>query len=140
MDAVAVPGALMRPLRPLLAAALALTALAAVPSASAAPAQPEVPEPVECLLGPQIPEEFVYYIVWGCAVGGAVPEPIQYATGCTVEFGLRLECSQWGTVGRLSRIPGCIADDDANVGCFLGVEPDPVACLINQIRNGLPCR
>jgi hypothetical protein len=124
----------------LLAAPLLL--LAFVPTAAADVDVPDPTQvgPVDCLLQPQLPETFVYYIIWGCATGGVAPEPVQYATGCTVEFPLQLECSQWGTVGRLSRIPGCVRDDDANVGCFLGVEPDPVACLVNQIRNGLPCR
>jgi hypothetical protein len=34
---------------------------------------------------------------------------------------------------------GCLSDAGP-VGCILGVEPDPVWCLYNQIRHGYPCR
>lgn len=42
-------------------------------------------------------------------------------------------------VDRAERVPYCL-EYRPTVGCVLGVEPDPVACLLNYIRTHTPCR
>lgn len=116
--------------------------LAFVPTVAAdAQPVPELPAAVECLLGPQIPETFGYYIVWGCTAGAAgVPEPVEKVTDCTVEFPMRLQCAASSPLDDADRAEDCVRSGRLNAGCVLGVQPDPVACLVNYALTQTPCR
>jgi hypothetical protein len=76
---------------------------------------PPVGSPMACLLQPVIPETPAYYIVWACATGGAVAEPVGALTGCTVDVQGVVQC-----------VPEALAALTAVVAGL----PDAVACLL----------
>jgi hypothetical protein len=126
---------------------LALAPAAAAQSAGPAAAEPPI-DPLECLARPYFPETPVYYIVWWCTGGElGIPEPIEHFTTCRMGFPVTdVECdflstpALWETLReQADRVRGCV-ENRPTVGCVLGVQPDPVACLINYIRTQTPCR
>ena len=128
--------------------ALPLLLLALVPTVAAADLEPASPDPIQCLFEPYFPETLLYYIVWWCTAGQlGVPEPIEFLTGCTLGFPItHVHCDfaavsgLVGTVGdRVERVDYCV-EYRPTVGCVMGMEPDPVACLVNYIRTQTPCR